>query len=110
MKNHTRRPRSEYEALYQRKLTERLTYAALSEDCGVPVATLQYWFRRFKAKSPAPEPQHNEERRDGDFVRIAVESPLDDAVDVVLGDNVRLRVHAGFNEQTLLRLVQLLGC
>lgn len=108
MKNHTRRPRSEYEALYQRKLTEGLTYATLSEDCGVPTATLQYWFRRFKAESPAPAARHDDSA--GDFVRIAIESPLDDAVDVVLGDSLRLRVRAGFNEQTLLRLVQLLGC
>lgn len=48
MKNHTRRPRTDYEALYQRRLDEGLTYATLSADSSVPVATLQYWFRRFK--------------------------------------------------------------
>lgn len=109
MKNHTRRPRTEYEALYQRKLTEGLTLAALSEDCGVPIATLQYWFRRFKVEQ---DPRQSNPSDDNNaFVRVAVgESNDSDAVEVVLRDEVRLRVRAGFDEQTVLRLVQLLGC
>lgn len=109
MKNHTRRPRAYYEALYQRRLDERLTFADLSADSGVPVATLQYWFRRFKAEQGAGHPAPSDDT--GAFVRIAVNDSSDGtAVEVVLRDNVRIRVRAGFDEHTVLRLVQLLGC
>ncbi len=109
MKNHTRRPRAEYEALYERKLTEGLTLATLSADCGVPVATLQYWFRRFKAEQGPTQPDPTCDN--GAFVQIAVsESNYSDAVEVVLRDDVRLRVRAGFDQDTVLRLVRLLGC
>jgi len=109
MKNHTRRPRAHYEALYHRKLTEGLTYANLSADSDVPVATLQYWFRRFKAEQVTTYPERP--RDSGAFVQIAIDNSKDiDAVEVVLRDDVRLRVRAGFDEHTVLRLVQLLGC
>jgi hypothetical protein len=109
MKNHTRRPRAYYETLYQRRLDERLTFADLSTESGVPVATLQYWFRRFKAEQGAEHPAPSDDT--GAFVRIAVDGPSDSAaVEVVLRDNIRLSVRAGFDEHTVLRLVQLLGC
>ena len=109
MKNHTRRPRAYYETLYQRKLDEGLTFASLSVDSGVPVATLQYWFRRFKAEQGAEHLAHSDDT--GAFVRIAVNDSSDGgAIEVVLRGNVRIRVGAGFDEHTVLRLVQLLGC
>lgn len=109
MKNHTRRPRTYYETLYQRRLDEGLTYATLSADSSVPVATLQYWFRRFKAEQGAQHPAPSEDN--GAFVRIAVDDSNDSAaIEVVLREDVRLRVRAGFDERTVLRLVQLFGC
>lgn len=109
MKNHTRRPRSHYEALYQRKLTEGMTYAKLAADCDVPVATLQYWFRRFKAEQMTAQPAAPKE--DGAFVRIAIDKANENAaVELILPSDVRLRVRAGFDEHTVLRLVELLGC
>ena len=68
MKNHTRRPRAYYETLYQRRLDEGLTFANLSADSGVPVATLQYWFRRFKAEQGAEHPAPS----DGGIVKSCV--------------------------------------
>lgn len=109
MKNHTRRPRAYYESLYQRRIDEGLTYATLSADSTVPVATLQYWFRRFKAEQGAEHSAPSD--GSGAFVRIAVDDSDDSgAVEVVLRDDVRLRVRAGFDEHTVLRLVQILGC
>lgn len=109
MKNHIRRPRGEYEALYQRKLDERLTYAALSAESSVPIATLQYWFRRFTAEQSTVPPESPGES--DAFVRIAVGDADDKAaIEIVLRDDVRLRVRRGFDEETVQRLVQLLGC
>ena len=109
MKNHTRRPRAYYETLHQRRLDERLTFANLSAESGVPVATLQYWSRRFKAEQAAEHPAPSDDT--DAFVRIAVADSSDGAaVEVVLRGNVRIRVRAGFDEHTVLRLVQLLGC
>lgn len=108
MKTHIRRPRADYEALYDRKLSERLTYAELVADSGIPIATLQYWFRRFKAER---EPGDASLSTGNAFVHIAMDdSNSADAIEVILGDKVRIRVREGFDERTVLRLVQLFGC
>lgn len=96
-------------ALYRRELNEGLTDANPAADYGVPVATLQYWFRHFKAEQGTTDPELS--INSGAFVRIAIdESDSNDAVELVLRDDVRLRVRSGFDEHTVLRLVQLLGC
>lgn len=54
MKSRTRRPRTYYQGLYQRRLDEGLICTTLSADSSVSVATLQYWSRRFKASEERP--------------------------------------------------------
>lgn len=109
MTTHTRRPRAEYEALYDRKVEERLTHHDLHVETCVPMSTLQYWFRRFKAersgrdRGVAQSPQ-------AAFLQVAVGDDDHDAVEVVLREGVRLRVRAGFDEDTVRRLVRALGC
>jgi hypothetical protein len=108
MKTHTRRPRAEYEALYDLKLKDRLTYAELAAESGIPIGTLQYWFRRFKAEREPSDPSPSNSNA---FIHIAVDDPSPAAaVEIILRDNVRLRVCEGFDERTVLRLVELLGC
>ena len=109
MKKHTRRPRTEYEALYKRKVTERLTYEALSADSGVPIATLQYWFRRFNAEQHVPQEASDHEGQ-GAFARVDIVEAGDNAVEVILRGDIRLRVKAGFDEQTVRRLLQVFEC
>lgn len=72
MKMHTRRPHAEYEALNLRKLTEGLTYAGPSDGSVVPIATLQYWGRRFEAEQAPQETASDNDR--STFVRVVVES------------------------------------
>ena len=48
MSKHTRRPKSEYIALLNRRRDEGLTFAELSEASGVPACTLQYWARKLR--------------------------------------------------------------
>ena len=48
MRNHTRRPRADYEALLAREQDEQLTYREVSSESGVPTCTLEYWVRKFR--------------------------------------------------------------
>ena len=106
---HTRRPRAEYEALYDRKVAERLTYHDLHVETSIPMSTLQYWFRRFKAERIGRDRGDSKPAQDA-FLEVAVADGEHDAVEVVLREGVRLRVRAGFNEDTVRRLVRALGC
>ena len=107
MKKHSRRPRAEYEALYERKLAERLTYEAIATDSGVPISTLQYWFRRFKAERGAAPATGDASAA---FVRLDVGESDASSVEILIRDEIRLRVKPGFDEQTVRRLVRVLGC
>lgn len=106
MKNHTRRPRAEYEALFARKVATGITYEALSAETGVPSSTLQYWFRKLRREGN----KRGTSEDTGPFVRVSIADPAPSAVEVVLGDNVRLLVRPGFDELTVRRLVNALGC
>ena len=52
MTNHTRRDPAQYLALLARRETERLTFGQLSEESGVPVATLPYCCLLYTSPSP----------------------------------------------------------
>ena len=106
MRNHTRRPRAEYEALLVRKQNEQLTYRELSSESGVPTCTLQYWARKFREAVASDVG----EQQPSAFSRIDLEPNPPSAIEVVLAGNVRVAVRPGFDEATLRAVIEALAC
>ena len=106
MRNHTRRPRAEYEALLARKQNEQLTYRELSSESGVPTCTLQYWARKFR-EAVAPDVSGQQPPA---FSRIDLEPNPSSAIEVVLPGDVRVAIRPGFDEATLRAVIEALAC
>ena len=106
MKKHTRRPRSEYQALLDRKHSEQLTYAELSEASGVPEATLHYWARKLRDEAPGASPASHSDA----FLRVSLAAPLAPAIEVVVTNDVRIAVRPGFDPATLRAVIDALAC
>ena len=107
MTKHTRRDPSHYRALLIRRETERLTFSQLSEESGVPVATLQYWARKIRepeeSNTVATGPAHPA------FLEIDL-SADDGAIEVVLPGDVRVAVKRGFDPSTLRAVARAFTC
>ena len=106
MSKHTRRPKSEYIALLNRRRDEGLTFAELSEASGVPACTLQYWARKLRQ---VELPQSATESSDA-FVQVSLTETAPSTIEVVVHDGVRIAVRPGFDPMTLRALVDALAC
>ena len=105
MTKHTRRPRAEYEALLNRKREERLTFAELSEESGVPACTLQYWAKKLRDPRPAAE-----DRDTTAFLQLGLSPATEAAIELLFPDDVRVAVRPGFDAATLRAVIDALAC
>lgn len=108
MTNHTRRDPAQYLALLARRETERLTFAQLSEESGVPVATLQYWARKLRE----PEEQLTTAPADtpNAFLKVDLSPAPGSGIEVILDGDLRVAVNPGFDPATLRAVVDTLAC
>ncbi len=88
-------------ALLARRITDKLTIRELAQHSGVPAHTLNYWVRKFNAEETGPNlpaliP-----------VRLAAPSSVT-PIRVELDSGRRLVLEPGFDEEHLLRLIDLL--
>ena len=104
MTKHTRRDPAQYHALLTRKHAEHLTYAQLSEESGVPVATLQYWTRKFRDQ---PEQEKDTE---GAFLEVEPAATNDTRLELIFGNDLRVAIKPGFDPVTLRAVVDALAC
>ena len=106
MKNHTRRPRAEYETVLTRRREEGLTYAAISAESGIPACTLQYWARKLKG----PKPTKVSDGDTGAFLQVGLTPATDAAIELVMPGDVRVAIRPGFDAATLRAVVDAFAC
>ena len=108
MTKHTRRDPDQYLDLLARREAERLTFAQLSEESGVPVATLQYWARKLR------EPKQQDDAADRDdssqFIEVDIGDVAISTIEVVLDGDLRVAIKPGFDPATLRAVVNALAC
>lgn len=108
MTKHTRRDPAQYLALLTRREVERLTFAQLSEESGVPVATLQYWARKLREpKQPASAAACEDP---SGFIEVDIATAAASTIEVVLADDLRVAIKPGFDPATLRAVVNALAC
>ena len=108
MTKHTRRDPAQYEALLNRRQDERLTFAQLSEDSGVPVATLQYWARKFRERDERSVVA--DDSPGSAFLAVDLSATSDTGIEVVLASDVRVAIKPGFDPATLRAVVDAFTC
>lgn len=92
---------------------EGLTFRALAERSGIPVGTLAWWaWRARKEQSSATVSQRFVEVGVVDESRLgAIAAAVDDEIELVIDERVRLRVGSSVDVARVARLVQaLLSC
>lgn len=118
----SRASRSEWAKRVQRWADSGLTAKEFAAGAGLKASTLSYWKWRLGSKQQAPErgavsgtPRRATRRTASrpsapTFTEVMTTSAsVGSPIELVLSDGMTLRVPVGFDEQTLTRLLQLVG-
>jgi len=104
-----RHRRSEIVRLLRKRARRGLTYRELSEESGIPAPTLAWWSRKLEQEAGSG---HGEiEELELVPVEVADDGPVESetAIEIAIGDEIRLMVPASASEDHLRRVLRVMG-
>ena len=101
-----RHRRSEIERLLARRRRNGLTFRELSEESGIPIPTLSWWSRKLSLESEETDSEELQDLVEVEVLDDSTTPGVEDAIEMRLGGDVRIRVPASVTESHLRRVLR----